>query len=216
MPPTKKEIKESVEKALNEKKDRNFKESFDLHIGLKGVDLKDPSKRFRAEILLPHKLNKPVKLCVIGDEAFVNRAKEAGIEHTRTEDQLEEMARNPSETKTFIDNIDYFLALPQMMATVGRLLGRFLGPAGKMPAVVPPAADLSDFVTRYGRTCRVRLRQNPVIHARVATEDMDVDEITDNVRTILTEVENRLEQGPNNVKNAFVKTTMGPAIKIGA
>jgi len=193
------EIKEAVEKALADKKERKFVESFDLHIGLKGVDLKDPSKRFRAEVLLPHKLTKDVRLCVIGDEAIVARAKEAGVKNTLSESDIEEMARNPSETKTFIDGIDYFLAIPQLMATVGKLLGRFLGPAGKMPAVMPPQADIGDFVTRYGRTCRIRLRQNPVIHARVAMEDMEVDQIVENVRTILTEVENRMEQGQNNV-----------------
>jgi len=126
------------------------------------------------------------------------------------------MARNPSETKTFIDNIDYFLAIPQMMATVGKLLGRFLGPAGKMPAVMPPQADIEGFVTRYGRTCRLRLRQNPVIHCRIATEDMSEEDIAANVRTILTDVENRLEQGANNVKHVHIKTTMGPAVLIGA
>ena len=80
---------------------------------------------------------------------------------------------------------------------------------------MPPQADVNDFVTRYGRTCRVRLRQNPVIHTRVAMEDMSIDQIVDNVRTILSEVENRMEQGANNIRNMFVKTTMGPAIKIG-
>ena len=215
MPPETSEIKKAVEKALGDKKERKFTESFDLHIGLKGVDLKDPSKRFRVEVLLPHKLTKDVRLCVIADEATLTKAKAAGVKNTLNETQLEELVRNPSEAKTFIDGIDYFLAIPQMMATVGRLLGRFLGPAGKMPAVMPPQADVNDFVTRYGRTCRVRLRQNPVIHTRVAMEDMSIDQIVDNVRTILSEVENRMEQGANNIRNMFVKTTMGPAIKIG-
>ena len=45
-------------------------------------------------------------------------------------------------------------------------------------------------------------------------EDVSIDQIVDNVRTILSEVENRMEQGANNIRNMFVKTTMGPAIKI--
>ena len=214
MPPEQKVITQAIEKALADKKERKFKESIDLHIGLKGVDLKDPSKRFRVEVLLPHKLNKVVRLCVIGDESIIDKAKEAGVEFTLNESDLEEMIRDPGSTKTFIDGIDYFLAIPQLMASVGRLWGRFLGPSGKMPSVMPPNADIVGFVTRYGRTCRVRLRQNPVIHARVATEDMKVEEIADNVRTILTEIETRLDQGQNNIKTAYVKTTMGPAVRI--
>ncbi len=214
MPPEDNVIIQAIEKALADKKERKFKESVDLHIGLQGVDLKDPSKRFRVEVLLPHKLNKTVRLCVIGDDSVIDKAKEAGVEFTLNETDLEEMVRDASATKTYIDGIDYFLAIPQLMATVGKLWGRFLGPSGKMPSVMPPNADINSFVTRYGRTCRIRLRQNPVIHARVATEDMGVDEIASNVRTILSEVENRLEQGQNNIKSAFVKTTMGPAVRI--
>lgn len=208
-------ITEAVRNAKDESKERKFKQSIDLAIALRDVDLKDPSKRFRAEILLPHKINKPVRLCVIGDEAMVAQAKEAGVEHTLKEDDIERLAKDANEAKSFISQIDYFLALPQMMASVGKSLGRFLGPAGKMPSVLPPNANVEDYVTRYGRTCRIRLRQNPVIHALVGTEDMENGEIAANIRTILNEIEGRLEQGPNNIRATHVKTTMGPAIKIG-
>lgn len=210
------EIVEAVRKAKEVSKERKFRQSIDLAIGLRDVDLKDPSKRFRAEILLPHKPNRPVKMCVIGDEAMISNAKEAGIEYTLTEEEIENLARDPKEAKSYISNIDFFLAMPQLMATVGRLLGKFLGPSGKMPSVLPPQAPVESFVTRYGRTARVRLRQNPVLHAMVGTEDMPDEEIAANVRAVLTEIENRLDQGSNNIRHAHVKMTMGPSVKIGA
>ena len=208
-------ILDAVRRAKGDSKERKFKESIDLAISLRDVDLKDPSKRFRAEVLLPHKLNKPVRLCIIGDDALVSKAQSEGVDYTLTEAGMEDLARDPNGAKSYISKIDYFLAMPQMMAVVGKVLGRFLGPAGKMPTVLPPNAEISDFVTRIGRTARIRLRQNPVIHCRVGTEDMPDEEIAANIRAILHEIENRLEQGANNIHATHVKTTMGPAIKIG-
>ncbi len=210
-----KQILEAVRKVKSSSKERKFIQSIDLAISLRDVNLKDPSKRFRVEVLLPHPLNKDTNICVIGDAALISKAEDAGIKHTLNEDQIDQLARNANDAKIFINTIDYFLAIPQMMALIGKTLGRYLGPAGKMPSVLPPNANLENFVARYNRTCRIRLRQNPVIQCRVATEDMNDEEITENVRTIITEIENRLEQGLQNIKHAHIKTTMGPVITIG-
>lgn len=212
----KSQILEAVSRVKADSKSRKFTQSVDLAISLRDVNLKDPSKRFRAEILIPHALSKQVNLCVIGDEAIVAQAQEANVKFTLTSFEVENLAKNAKEAKAYIDQVDYFLAIPQMMADVGKLLGRFLGPAGKMPTVLPPNAPIETFVTRLGRTVRIRLRQNPVLHCRVATEDMDDDQIAENIETILHEVENRLENGANNISKVIVKTTMGPAITIGA
>ncbi|MHA2091178.1 MAG: 50S ribosomal protein L1 [Candidatus Kariarchaeaceae archaeon] len=208
-------ILEAVRKAKSSSKQRKFNQSIDLAVSLRDVNLKDPAKRFRAEVLLPHALNKEINICVIGDAALLTKAQEAGIKFTLDESQIDQLARNPKEAKSFIEEIDYFLALPQMMALVGKSLGRYLGPAGKMPSILPPNTNLDDSVTRYNRTCRIRLRENPVLHCRVATEDMTDDEIVDNVKSIMTEIEGRLEQGPQNIKKTHIKTTMGPPILIG-
>jgi large subunit ribosomal protein L1 len=212
----KSQILEAVSRVRAESKGRKFTQSIDLAISLRDVNLKDPSKRFRAEILIPYQLSKQVNLCVIGDDAIVAQAQEAGVKFTLTELEVENLAKNAKEAKSYIDKVDYFIAIPQLMANVGKLLGRFLGPAGKMPTVLPPNAPIDSFVTRLGRTVRLRLRQNPVLHCRAATEDMDDDQIAENILTILNEVEHRLENGANNISKVIVKSTMGPAIKIGA
>lgn len=208
-------IMDALRKAKEGSKKRKFTQSIDLAISLRDVNLKDPAKRFKADVLLPYAIGSGVKICVIGDDATVARASTVeGIDSTLTETQITEMAKDAKSTKIFIAGIDYFLAIPQLMATVGRSLGRFLGPAGKMPTVFPPNGNLEDFVTRFSRTCSIRLRQNPVIHCRVGTESMEDSEVVENIRVIITEVENRLDNGVNNIRHTHVKTTMGPAIAI--
>jgi large subunit ribosomal protein L1 len=207
-------IVEAVKKAKAESKKRKFTQSIDLAISLRDVNLKDPSKRFKAEVLLPHNAGKDIQICVIGDATIISQAEEAGITHTMNQGDVENLASDPKEAKSFISQIDYFLAIPQMMANVGKNLGRFLGPAGKMPAVLPPNTDLQSFITRYSRTCTVRLRQNPVIHCRIGTESMNDQELAANIRTVLNEIEHRMEQGVSNIHRTYVKTTMGPAVEI--
>ncbi|MFV2014876.1 MAG: 50S ribosomal protein L1 [Candidatus Heimdallarchaeota archaeon] len=209
-------IEEAVRKAKSNSKKRGFKQSIDLAISLRDVNLKDPSKRFVVEVLLPHVISPNIKLCVIGDAAIISRANNQGIEYTLNEEGVENLAKDPKQAKEYINNIDYFLAIPQLMAVVGKNLGRYLGPSGKMPTVLPPNANLEDFVARYTRTCKISLKQNPVIHCRVGDEAMDDQELASNIKTVLNEVEHRLDQGANNIRHTHVKTTMGPTVVIGA
>lgn len=210
----KKAIVANVTEAKVKSKKRNFAQSIDISIALKDVNLKDPSKRFRADVLMPHNVSDDVHVCVIGDADVISRAQEAGVELTLNAHQVDEFSSKPNEAKQFISGVDYFLAIPQMMASVGKSLGRYLGPAGKMPTVLPPNAPLDTFVGRYSKTVRIRLRQNPVINVKVANETMDNEDIADNIIQLMHEVEKNLDNGLNNVHRAFVKTTMGPAIQL--
>ncbi len=182
---------------------------------MRNINLKDPSKRFRAEIVLPHRPNKPVKLAIVGPDDVLDKARNLGIQYLLNQEQLEALAKNPKDAKKFAKEVDYVLAVPQMMAQVGRFLGRYLGPLGKSPSVLPPNADLETMIERYSRTAKVRLRENPVVHTRVATRDMDDEAIADNIEVVLRDIENRLENGAQNVNHVHIKTTMGPAIEVG-
>ncbi len=196
-------------------KERKFVESVDISIGLKDVNLKDPSKRFRAEIVLPHKPNKAARIAVVGTTDILERVKELNVQQMLSDTDVENIAKDPKAAKGFVKDIDYVLAIPQMMAIVGKNLGRFLGPVGKTPSVLPPNAEFESFLDRYQRICKLRLRQNPVIHARVATRDMENNDIAENVEVVLRELEKRLDNGPHNIKHVHIKTTMGPAVEIG-
>ena len=209
-------ITEAVRKAKSASKNRKFTQSVDIAIAIKDVNLKDPSKRFRTEVLLPHVISPDITLCVIGDAAIISQAQANNIEHTLNDEEVESLGKNPKDAKELVAKVDYFLAIPQLMALVGKNLGRYLGPTGKMPTVLAPNANLEEFVARYTRTCKINLKQNPVIHCRVGYETMDDNELASNIRTVLNEVENRLDQGSNNIHRTHVKTTMGPVVVIGA
>ncbi len=107
-------IVEAVRKAKTAKK-RKFRQSIDLAIALRDVNLKDPSKRFSVEVLLPHVITPDIKLCVIGDAAIIKNAEDNNIGFTLDQEGVESLAKDPKQAKEYINNIDYFLAIPQLM-----------------------------------------------------------------------------------------------------
>jgi large subunit ribosomal protein L1 len=43
---------------------------------------------------------------------------------------------------------------------------------------------------------------------------MEPEQIAENVDAVMKRVESVLEQGPLNIRSVYVKTTMGPAVRV--
>jgi len=207
------ELKSAIEKMKKDSPSRKFVESVDVAINLKDINLQDPSKRFQMEVHLPHPLEKEVKVCVLGEGSHLVEA-EPIASRVIDKDELDNLSREPKLAKKLAQDYDYFIATASLMPTIGRSLGKVLGPRGKMPKPVPPTAPIEPLIKNYQSIVQIRLRQSPVIHARIGTIAMDSDAIAENVLTILRTIENRLEKGANNIRSIYIKTTMGPAIKV--
>ena len=209
-----KELNTAIEKMKEQSPSRKFVESVDLAINLKDLNLQDPSKRFQMEVHLPHPLPKDVKVCVVAEGTQLVEAESAGAARVIAKEELENISRDPKLGKKLSKQYDFFLASAPLMPLIGRSLGKFLGPRGKMPKPVPPNASIEPLIKDYQSTIQVRLRQSPVIHVRIGTADMDGEAIAENVLSVLRNVESRLEKGEHNIKSIYIKTTMGPAIKV--
>lgn len=208
------ELKIAIEKMKKDSPARKFVESVDIAINLKDINLQDPSKRFQMDVRLPHPLEKDVKICVLGEGSHLVDAESAGAARIINKDELDNISREPKIAKKLAQQYDFFIATASLMPTIGRSLGKFLGPRGKMPRPLPPTAPIKPLINDLQTTIQIRLRQSPVIHARIATIAMENDSIVENALTIVRSVENRLEKGENNIRTIYIKTTMGPAIKV--
>ncbi|MFX1520563.1 MAG: 50S ribosomal protein L1 [Promethearchaeota archaeon] len=207
-------VTEAVAQAKKQSKDRNFIETVELAINLKNIDLKKPENRISLEIPLPHPLTKKTKIAIIAEGDLALRAKE-NADLVIQKNDLERYATDKRAAKNLADKYDFFIAQADLMPTVGKILGPALGVRGKMPQVVPPTvADLEPIFKRMQKTIRMRLRQNPVFFAKVGTKDMSDKEISENIESILKAVEDKLEKGHDNIRSLYVKTTMGPPVKI--
>ena len=210
----KQKIVEAVKEAKARAKPRNFTQTVEVAVNLKDIDLRKPENRFKLEVVLPHGRGKEPKIAVIADGAVAEAAKRLGLDVISGE-QLEEIAKSPREARKLAKRYDFFIAAAPLMPKIGRYLGKYLGPRNKMPVVVPPTmTNLEPIVNKLKKTVRIQLKNNPVVHAPVGTETMDDEKIAENIETVLNAIIGKLERGENQVKSVYVKTTMGPAVKV--
>lgn len=213
---SKDDIIESVREAKDKATDRNFTQSLDLSVGVKGIDLSKPENRINEEITLPHGTGKEQKVAIFADGELAEKARSAGADRVFDRDELKELGEDKSEAKKVAEEYGSFLAQADFMPIVGKELGPVLGPRGKMPQAVPPMEDPTDKIKSSRNTVRVSIRQNPVANLPVGREDMPDEEVAENVETILNFVISQLPKGPKQIKSITLKTTMGKPVSMEA
>jgi len=206
-------IKEAVEKAIGNSKKRNFVETVEIAVNLKNLDMKKPENRIDALITLPHGIGKDRKVGVFAKGDTALKAKEAGADVLSPED-IDELAKDKRKLRKIANEMDFFIAEAPLMPEIGKKLGPILGPRGKIPQPIPPLSDPTPFIQRLKKSVKVRTRDKLTFHAPVGTKELDPEKISDNILEILKVVEGKYENAINNVKSVYVKTTMGPAVRV--
>jgi len=207
------EIEQAVSRALEDSPERNFRETVDLAVNLRDLDLNEPSNRVDESIVLPSGTGQETKIVVFAEGETALRAEEVADE-VFDGDDLEDLGDDDDEAKDLADETDFFIAEAPMMQDIGRYLGTILGPRGKMPEPLQPDDDVVETVNRMKNTVQLRSGDRRTFHTRVGAEDMDAEEIADNIDVILRRLHSNLEKGPLNVDTIYVKTTMGPSVEV--
>ena len=208
-------IVQAVSRALEESPPRNFRETVDLAVNLRDLDLNDPSKRIDESIVLPSGTGQETTIVVFAEGETALQA-DSVADDVLSGDDLEELGDDSDAAKDLADETDFFVAEANQMQDIGRYLGTVLGPRGKMPTPLQPDDDVVETVNRMKNTVQVRSRDRRTFHTRVGAEDMDADAIADNIDVIIRRLEANLEKGPLNLDSVYVKTTMGPAVEVTA
>ncbi|MCX6650067.1 MAG: 50S ribosomal protein L1 [Methanomassiliicoccales archaeon] len=203
----------AVKKALEHSPKRNFKQTVDLSINLKDVDLSIPKNRIQEDIVLPHGRGKLIKVCVIGSGEMLIKAKDVADRVVSVE-ELGTIADDKKQAKKMANEFEYFIAEAPLMPTIGKRLGIVLGPRGKMPKPIPPGADPKPMIDNLRKSVSIRSKDNMTFHTVVGTTDMTPEDIADNIELIFKRIGLKLEKGTLNIRSAFVKTTMGPSEKV--
>ena len=208
------DVLEAVKEAKEQSKPRNFTESVDIIINVRDLDVKKPENRFSEEVVLPKGRGKQVKLGVIADGELIVQAKEAGVALVINKTDLEELGKDRKEAKKVANSVDFFIAQADMMPLVGRFLGPVLGPRNKMPKPVPASIKLAPLLDRFQNTIKVGIKQQPSIQVIIGTQDMSDEDLAENIETVLTVLDRQLDKGRNQIKSMFIKTTMGPVVRV--
>ena len=201
---------EFIKKAKAQAKKRNFAQSIEVIVSIKGMDLKQQANKFKETVMLPKGRGKTAKVGVIGTE-LINKTKIADV---KISDEELSKTNNKKDVKKMADKADFFIADPKLMMTVGKNLGPVFGPRNKMPKPFPPTGDPTGLIKSLQKTINFKLQDTPVIQCLIGTEDMSDEDIETNASEIINKIKSKLPNGQQNIKALYFKTTMGPAIKV--
>ena len=208
---TESQLSDMIKNVKESAKKRNFKQSLELIINFKDIDVK---KGFALNdvVQLP-KTSSPATVCVMATGDMGQKAKRANADAIIGTDELEKFATNKRESRKFINKYDFFLADTKIMPLVGKTLGQLLGPRGKMPTPVPFDAPIETFLQRFRTSIKVRTRASLSISCKIGDESMTDSDLAINAHAVVAAIEKKLPNGEKNIKRIMIKTTMGKPLK---
>lgn len=186
-----------------------FNETVEAHIRL-GVDPKKSDQNVRGTVLLPHGTGRVVRVIAFAKGDNAKAAQEAGADVVGDQDLIDKVKGGFTE-------FDVAVATPDMMAAVGKELGRIL--AQKMPnpkaGTVTPNVGAAIRDIKAGKV-EFRLDKTGIIHTIVGKANFDDTALVENVSTLLDAI---VRAKPAAAKGTYVRSvtltsTMGPGVKV--
>jgi len=199
-------------KEAKSSKERKFKQSLELIMVFKDIDVKK-GFALNETVQLPKQTSWPATVCVMASGEMGLKAKNAKADRVINTEELNQLGSDKRESRKFINRYDFFLADTQLMPVVGKVLGQLLGPRGKMPTPVPFNAPIESLLQRFRSSIRIRVRNSLSMACKIGDEKMEDDDLVANANAVISAVEKKLPNGDKNIKKILVKTTMGKAVK---
>jgi len=197
-------IEESIKYLRENNQKREFEQTFDLTINLRNIDLKKPENKFSKDVILPNGRGKDVEVGIISDnipEAVLKKS------------DIESLATDKAGMKRILRKYEFFVCEASLMPLVGKTLGKFLGPKGKMPKLLSPGSDYKNIVDETKKSVRVKVRDIPVIQTCVGSENMSDTHIRENIERVMEEVRKSIPP-KTQIKNVYFKLTMSKPVKL--
>ncbi len=186
-----------------------FNETVEIHIRL-GVDPKKSDQNVRGTVNLPNGTGRTVRVVAFAKGDNAKAAQEAGADIVGDQDLIDKL-------KAGFTDFDVAVATPDMMAQVGKELGRIL--AQKMPN--PKAGTVSANIAGAIRDIKAgkveyRLDKAGIIHTIVGKAQFDEQQLLENVSALLDAI---VRAKPAAAKGTYLRSvtltsTMGPGVKI--
>ncbi|AWR97717.1 50S ribosomal protein L1 [Acidianus sulfidivorans JP7] len=208
-------LTEALKEALSENNNpkRNFKQSVDIIVSFRGVDMKKNEIKLREIVPLPKAPTKERKVLVVPTFEQLESAKKAEPNVVLTKEDLQKLNGQKRVVRKYARDNDWFLIAPESMSIAGRILGPALGPRGKFPTPLPTAADVSEYILRFKHSTIVKTKDQPHVQTFIGNEDQKPEDLADNAMAVLSAIEGKVKN-ISYIKAIYVKTTMGKPVQI--
>jgi len=205
-------IADAIKTILAERKERKFQESIDLQLNLKNYDV-SKDKRFAGQVRLPNLCRPRMKVCVICDLIHEEQAKKQGLNNMNMED-LKKLNKNKKLVKKMCAGYDAFLASDSIIKTIPRVVGPYMNRANKFPSAVAAGENLTEKVVELQSTVKFQLKKVLCLGCCIGHVKMAEDEVRQNCTMAINFFVSLLKKNWQNLKSAFIKTTMGKPQRI--
>jgi len=206
-----KQLFEQAEAIALVKKNANakFDETVEAHIRL-GVDPKKSDQNVRGTVLLPHGTGKTVRVIAFAKGDKAKEAEAAGADLVGEADLIEKV-------KAGFTDFDVAVATPDMMAAVGKDLGRVLAQKMPNPKAGTVSANIGSAIKdiKAGKV-EYRLDKTGIVHTIVGKASFAENQLAENVAVLIDAI---VRAKPSAAKGTYVRSvtltsTMGPGVKI--
>ncbi len=207
---------EELDKIINfiseNKGKRKFKQTVELAINFKGIDFSKQDNRLNIDVILPHGKGKVKKIALFASERnLIEEAKKNGIEVIGSED-IEKIAADQARLNSLLDY--ELIAQPNLMPSIAKSFGQFLGPKGKMPRPLVGSMSMSSVANELNKriVLKSKGRYLPTVHCVIGNEDMDAKNIYENTKEVIESVGKKI--GQNHIKSVYIKLTMTKPLRV--
>jgi len=200
------EIKQALKELRNEKK-RKFVQTVDLVMNLKNFDVR--KEALNTFVSVPHPGDK--KLAAF----FTKRSKL--IDTITLEDFVK--YKEMKDIKKLAKKYDAFIAVAPLMGKIATTFGRVFGPMNRMPSpqagIIPKEEDamITMMIDKMNKSIRIKNKEMAIKFA-VGKEDMTDENLAENIKAVVKELENKLPRGKDNIKEVLIKFTMTKPVKV--
>ncbi len=206
-------IRELIKLAIEASKPRKYVQSVELILAFSGVDVKKQQEfRFRDTVFLPKGLGRDNKICVVLDDAQIQKVVELGVYRAIGKSEVSKIDKKTA--KKIAQECDWLLVRADLMGLAGRVLGPALGPRGKAPIAIPPTANIENIVAQYRNATRLYSKEQPWVGCKIGTEKMSIEDLAENAIAVLHYIEEKIKRPLLQVAHIYVKTTSSPAIEL--
>ena len=200
------EIKAALAELRKEKK-RKFTQTVDLVMNLKNFDVR--KEALNTFVSVPHPGDK--KLAAF----FTKRSKL--IDTITLEDFVK--YKEMKDIKKLAKKYDAFIAVAPLMGKIATTFGRVFGPMNRMPSpqagIIPKEEDamITMMIDKMNKSIRIKNKEMAIKFA-VGKEDMTDENLAENIKAVVKELENKLPRGKDNIKEVLIKFTMTKPVKV--
>ncbi|KAJ5070724.1 ribosomal protein [Anaeramoeba ignava] len=193
-------------------KKRKFIETVELQFTLKFYDPKK-DKRFAGTIKVPHPIRPSIRVCIIGDAAHIDVAKEMKLDYIDFEG-VKGFMKKDKEIKKWSKKYDAFFASDTLLKRVTRIIGPVLNKQGKFPILIKHTDSIEEKIKELNSTVSFQLKKSINIHTAIGNIKTTPDHLKANMTTAINFFVSLLKKNWQNVKSIHIKTTMSPSFRI--